>query len=203
LEEKVILLFGCKTVYEIMNENNLCEYYAFDKNPGINLRHVGNETYAYLDEAAVSANNYLNLILHSFARIRFYVPNIHCISCIWLLENLQKLQTGVLKSEVNFSGKTVRIDFNPELVLLSKLARLLASLGYAPRINLNKDTRPVAPASQQLVIKLAIAGFAFGNVMLLSFPEYLGLNESDVALQRLFSWINIALAIPVTFYSGR
>ena len=38
--------------------------------------------------------------------------------------------------------------------------------------------------------------------MLLSFPEYLGLNESDIALQQLFSWINIALAIPVTFYSG-
>ena len=201
LEEKSFCCYGCKTVYEILNENNLCEYYAFDKNPGVNLRHVSDETYAYLDEAAVK-KQLLEFDSTSFARIRFYVPNIHCISCIWLLENLQKLQTGVLKSEVNFSGKTVRIDFNPELVSLSKLGRLLASLGYAPRINLNKQDKPVAPASQQLVIKLAIAGFAFGNVMLLSFPEYLGLNESDVALQRLFSWINIGLAIPVMFYSG-
>ncbi|MCW5911461.1 MAG: HAD-IC family P-type ATPase, partial [Cyclobacteriaceae bacterium] len=98
---------------------------------------------------------------------------------------------------------TVRIDFNPEQVALSKLARLLISLGYAPRINLKKEVQPVTPAMRQLVTRLAIAGFAFGNVMLLSFPEYLGLNESDVALQRLFSWINVALAIPVTFYSGK
>ncbi|HRE66491.1 MAG TPA: heavy metal translocating P-type ATPase metal-binding domain-containing protein [Cyclobacteriaceae bacterium] len=202
LDDKSFCCYGCKTVFEILNENNLCEYYTFDKNPGINLRHVSDDTFAYLDEVTIR-KELLEFDSPTFARVRFYVPNIHCISCIWLLENLQKLQTGVLKSEVNFSGKTVRIDFNPAHITLGNLAQLVASLGYAPRISLNKETRPVAPASQQLVIKLAIAGFAFGNIMLLSFPEYLGLNESDVALQRLFSWLNIALALPVAFYSGQ
>jgi len=202
LDDKSFCCYGCKTVYEILNENNLCEYYAFDKNPGVNLRHVSDETYAYLDEREIK-KQLLEFDSETFARIRFYVPNIHCISCIWLLENLQKLQHGVVKSEVNFSGKTVRIDFNPEQVPLSKLAQLLTSLGYAPRINLKKENHSVSASSKQLIIKLAIAGFAFGNVMLLSFPEYLGLNESDIALQQLFSWLNIALALPVTFYSGQ
>jgi P-type Cu+ transporter len=202
LDDKSFCCYGCKTVYEILNENNLCEYYAFDKNPGVNLRHVSDETYAYLDEPAIQ-KQLLEFDSEAFARIRFYIPNIHCISCIWLLENLQKLQPGVLKSEVNFSGKTVRIDFNPEQVQLSKLAQLLTSLGYAPRINLKKENQSVSTSSKQLIIKLAIAGFAFGNVMLLSFPEYLGLNASDMALQQLFAWLNIALALPVIFYSGQ
>ncbi|GIL23595.1 MAG: ATPase [Bacteroidota bacterium] len=202
LDNKSFCCYGCKTVYEILSENNLCEYYAFDKNPGINLRHVSDETYAYLDENSIR-KQLLEFDSETFARVRLYIPNIHCISCIWLLENLQKLQTGVLKSEVNFSGKTVRIDFNPGQVSLSKLARLLASLGYAPRINLKKEDQSKSPATQHLVIKLAVAGFAFGNVMLLSFPEYLGLDERDVTLQQLFSWLNIALALPVTFYSGQ
>jgi P-type Cu+ transporter len=202
LDDKSFCCYGCKTVYEILNENNLCEYYAFDKNPGINLRHVPDEAYAYLDDTAIR-KQVLEFDSTTFARVRLYIPNIHCISCIWLLENLQKLQTGVLKSEVNFSGKSVRIDFNPEQVALGKLAQLLSSLGYAPRITLSKEARAVAPTSQQLVLKLAIAGFAFGNIMLLSFPEYLGLNESDFTLQRVFSWLNIALALPVTFYSGQ
>ncbi|MBX2899405.1 MAG: heavy metal translocating P-type ATPase metal-binding domain-containing protein [Cyclobacteriaceae bacterium] len=202
VDEKDFCCFGCKMVYEILSENNLCEYYAFDKNPGITLRHIPEATFSYLDEVAIR-KQLLEFDSAAFARVRFYVPNIHCISCIWLLENLQKLQPGVLKSEVNFSGKTVRIDYNPELVSLGKLANVLASLGYAPRVNLTKESRPVAPASRQLVVKLAIAGFAFGNIMLLSFPEYLGLNESDVTLQRLFSWLNLAIALPVTFYSGQ
>lgn len=201
VDDKSFCCYGCKTVYEILNENNLCEYYAFDKTPGVNLRHIAEETFSYLDEITIR-KQLLEFDSTKFARVRFNAPNIHCISCIWLLENLQKLQPGILKSEVNFSGKTVRIDFNPEQVTLGKIAQLLASLGYAPRINLNRESRPVAPTSQQLIIKLAIAGFAFGNIMLLSFPEYLGLNESDVTLQKLFSWINIALALPVTFYSG-
>ncbi|MBX2915838.1 MAG: heavy metal translocating P-type ATPase metal-binding domain-containing protein [Cyclobacteriaceae bacterium] len=202
LEDKSFCCYGCKTVYEILNENNLCEYYALDNTPGVNLRHVSDETYAYLDESEIR-KQLLEFDSDNFARIRFYVPNVHCISCIWLLENLQKLQSGILKSEVNFSDKRVRIDFNPQQVALSKLAQLLTSLGYAPRINLRRENQAASTSSRQLIIKLAIAGFAFGNVMLLSFPEYLGLNKSDITLQRLFSLLNIALSLPVTFYSGQ
>lgn len=203
LLEKHFCCYGCKTVYEILHENDLCEYYSFDKNPGVSLRHVNDESFAYLDEPAIQ-KKVLEFNSTSFARVRFYVPAIHCISCIWLLENLQRLQKGVLKSEVNFAGKTVRIDFNPQEVELSRMARLITSLGYTPKINLKPEGEiNASETTKSLVIKLALAGFVFGNIMLLSFPEYLGLDQQDQALQRIFSFINIALAIPVTFYSGR
>ncbi|MCW5910988.1 MAG: heavy metal translocating P-type ATPase metal-binding domain-containing protein, partial [Cyclobacteriaceae bacterium] len=83
LADKSFCCYGCKTVYEILHENNLCEYYAFDKNPGVNLRHVSDETYAYLDESVIR-KQLLEFDSESFSRIRFYVPAIHCISCIWL-----------------------------------------------------------------------------------------------------------------------
>jgi Cu+-exporting ATPase len=203
LEDKHFCCQGCKTVFEILNENDLCEYYSFDKNPGVSLRYVSDESFAYLDEAAIR-KKIAEFDSDSFSRVRFYVPAIHCISCIWLLENLQRLQKGILKSEVNFSGKSVRIDFNPKEIAFSKVARLLTSLGYAPKINLKTEELPNSVGfNKSLVIKLAIAGFGFGNIMLLSFPEYLGLDGTDEYLQRIFSYINIALAIPVTFYSGR
>lgn len=202
-EDKHFCCYGCKTVFEILNENDLCEYYSFDKNPGVNLRFVSEESYAYLDEPTIR-KKVIEFDSDSFARVRFYVPAIHCISCIWLLENLQRLQKGIVKSEVNFAGKTVRIDFNPTEVSLSKVARLITSLGYAPKINLKTDSAPnTLEATNSLVIKLAVAGFGFGNIMLLSFPEYLGLDKSDESLQRVFSFLNIVLAIPVTFYCGR
>jgi Cu+-exporting ATPase len=117
------------------------------------------------------------------------------------LENLQRLDVGVLKSEVNFSRKQVTISFNPALLSLSKIATLLASLGYAPTIRLEAQDKPATDRS--LVLKLAIAGFCFGNIMLLSFPEYLGLDGSDPVLKALFSFLNFALAIPAVVYSGQ
>jgi len=207
-EEKVILsgnnsfcCTGCKAVYEILNDNNLCEYYELDRTPGVSLLHVREENYAYLEEPQV-AKKILAFSSDSFCRVQFSIPAIHCISCIWLLENLQRLNEGVVKSEVNFSRKQVTIDYSPAKVSLSAIARLLASLGYAPSISLEGQTK-ASPTNHTLITKLAIAGFCFGNIMLLSFPEYLGLNELDHELKLVFSYLNLFLALPVIIYSGQ
>ena len=200
-EDKNFCCFGCKTVYEILNENNLCEYYSFDNAPGISLRYVADKAYSFLNEPSIR-KKIMEFESPDYAKVKFSVPAIHCISCIWLLENLHKLNKAVLKSEVNFSRKIVSIDFDPERIALSDLAQLIASLGYAPQINLEgevvaKDTR------NNLIAKLAIAGFCFGNIMLLSFPEYLGLDDAEYALRRVFSYLNLVLALPVVAYSGQ
>lgn len=201
MDDKPFCCFGCKTVYEILQENNLCEYYDLEKNPGIQLRHVSEESYAFLDESDIR-KKVLTFDSPTFARVQFYVPAIHCVSCIWLMENLQKLNPGILRSEVNFGRKSVTIDFKPQQVALSSVARLITSLGYAPRINLDHDAT-VKPASfdKSLLLKLTVAGFCFGNVMLFSFPEYLGLDKTDRQLMQVFSWLNILLSIPVFLYS--
>lgn len=202
IDDKLFCCQGCRTVYEILNENNLCEYYTYQQNPGVNLRYVNEETYNYLDEPAIR-KKLLLFESENFSRVEFFVPSIHCISCIWLLENLQKLNGGIVKSEVNFARKRVTIDFNPTHTSLGAVARIIASLGYAPQINLSEEKRNESvSASKSLIMKLAVAGFAFGNIMLLSFPEYLGLEGTETELKTLFSYLNIALAIPATFYSG-
>jgi P-type Cu+ transporter len=203
LDDKAFCCYGCKTVFEILTANDLCEYYDLDKNPGVQLRTVSEETYAYLDEKDIR-KKVVSFDVDDFVRVRFYIPAIHCVSCIWLLENLQKLNRGILKSEVNFARKAVQIDFVPSQVKLSEVARLLATLGYAPKINLENEADILSTRKQDrtLVIKLAVAGFCFGNVMLFSFPEYLGLDGADHHLQRIFGYLNIALSIPVFLYSG-
>ena len=199
-EEKNFCCVGCKTVFEILNENNLCEYYSFDKAPGVTLRYVSETAYSFLDEPSIR-KKILQFDSEGYSKVKFLVPAIHCISCIWLLENLQKLNSAIVKSEVNFSHKTVSIDYNPQNIELSAVAQLIATLGYSPQISLEEGVKQTKTNSS-LVLKLAIAGFAFGNIMLLSFPEYLGLDEADQTLQRLFSYLNLFLAFPVLIYSG-
>jgi Cu+-exporting ATPase len=201
-QDKPFCCTGCKTVFEILSENDLCEYYDLDKNPGIPLKQVSDETYAWLDDKSIR-RKIIEFDSDSFARVTFYIPGIHCVSCIWLLEKMQQLNRGILRSEVNFSRKTVCIDFKPQDVKLSAVASLLASLGYAPSIKLESETKSNAkPVDRSLILKLVIAGFCFGNVMLFSFPEYLGLDRGEEYLKDIFSWLNVALAIPVFFYSA-
>lgn len=202
LADKHFCCYGCKVVFEIIHENNLCTYYDYQAHPGTTARVVDEESYAYLEEETVQ-QKLLEFKSDSFARVRFHVPAVHCVSCIWLLENLRKLDQGVLKSEVNFARKSVVIDYNPSRVSLKRIAGLMASVGYPPQIQLSDEKRERPASNRMLITRLAVAGFCFGNVMLFSFPEYLGLDESDVVLKRLFSMLNLGLAVPVLLFSAR
>jgi Cu+-exporting ATPase len=201
MNDKPFCCIGCKTVYEILADNELCEYYALDAAPGLKINESHNDAYAYLDKVEIR-KELVEYDSADFTRIQFYIPAIHCVSCIWLLENLQRLCPGVLKSEVNFTNKTVLIDFKPDLINLSKLATVLNQIGYSPKINLDKETK-IVKSDTSMLQKLALAGFCFGNVMLFSFPEYLGIDQADHELMRIFSWLNLIVAIPVLLYSSR
>jgi Cu+-exporting ATPase len=201
-DEKPFCCGGCETVYEILDSNNLCEYYSLNQRPGIKADPAAiANTYAYLDEPEIR-KKVIDFESDSYCSVQFHVPSIHCVSCIWLLENLTKLNTGFIHSSVNFSKKTVSIDYNPKLISLGSVASLIASLGYVPRITLDQHQPKNQTRDSSLVLKLALAGFSFGNVMLFSFPEYLGINEADHSLMRIFSFLNLALSVPVLLYSG-
>ncbi len=201
LDDKAFCCYGCKTVYEILSANQLCEYYDLQKNPGLQLKEQGDESFRYLDEKDIR-KKIIEFDSHAYARVKFYIPAIHCVSCIWLLENLHKIQEGILKTEVNFVRKNAVIDFDPQKIKLSTIARLLSSLGYVPKINGDVEETAKPKANRSVIVKVAIAGFCFGNVMLFSFPEYLGIDQGEKNLARIFSWLNLMLSIPVFFYSG-
>ncbi len=201
VDDKPFCCFGCKTVFEILDSNNLCEYYNLSESPGVHLDLVDDKKYVYLDETEIR-KKLLSFESTSFSKVTFYIPAIHCISCVWLLEHLNRLNSGVIRSEVNFPKKSVTIDFNPTQITLSKIAALLDSVGYYPSVNLENEKKSSDQSHKSLVIKLAIAGFCFGNVMLFSFPEYLGIDQSDHALLRIFSWLNWGLSVPVFLFSA-
>jgi Cu+-exporting ATPase len=192
---------GCRSVYEILSAHNLCTYYDLDKNPGLQLKEIPDAgEYVGLNEPSVR-KKFLLFDSPDFARAEFFVPAIHCVSCIWLLENLHKLKAGILRSQVHFGRKTVTIDFSPQKIQPAQVAALLASVGYAPVVRLeNPASQPTESTDKSLLLKLVVAGFAFGNVMLFSFPEYLGL-QGDAEMARVFSFLNILLSVPVLLYS--
>ncbi|WP_420387646.1 heavy metal translocating P-type ATPase [Roseivirga sp.] len=194
---------GCKTVYEILSENELCDYYTLESNPGVTQKNKS-ALFDFLDNEEI-VRSVLEFSDGKHERVTLAIPNIHCSSCIWLLEHLERMNPGVIDSKVDFSQRRLTVHYNREQISLRTLAELLDSIGYTPVFNLEKKEEADSvyqKFDKQLLIKMGIAGFCFGNVMLLSFPHYLGITELEYNYQTFFRWLNAVLALPVMFYSG-
>lgn len=204
LENNHFCCDGCKLVYEILNENGLCDYYTLNNNPGQSQRiTVRKDKFAFLDDKKIQ-QQLIQFQDDSQTHITFYIPHIHCSSCLWLLENLHRLDAGVQRVTVNFTRKEALVVFNQQETSLRHIAETLTSIGYEPYISL-QDLRQKKPRIQRdLVYRLGVVGFCFGNIMLLSFPEYFAnYGYSDEKMNHIFRWLNLTLSLPVFFYSAQ
>ena len=191
-------------VYELLNESGLCDYYTLNERPGTAQRvPVRKDKFAYLNDEKIQQQ----LIQYQDAtqtHVTFYIPNIHCSSCLWLLENLHKLNEGVQQVNVNFTKKEARVVFLQGRTTLRAVAETLTSIGYEPYISLQDLQQKKPPVNKRLIYQLGVAGFAFGNIMLLSFPEYFsGERNMDATMTLVFRYLNLALALPVFFFSAQ
>ncbi|MGV9004563.1 heavy metal translocating P-type ATPase [Flavobacterium sp.] len=192
---------GCKTVYEIFSQNDLTCYYDFQAAPGATPLDIQGK-YDFLNDEQI-VNKLLDFQENDTYIVSLFIPHIHCSSCIWILENLQKLQRGISISQVNFNEKKVRITYNSEKTSLKAIVDLLSSIGYEPYISLDNFDEGKKKIDRTLIYKIGVAFFCFGNIMLLSFPEYFEVEEFWINQYRnFFRWLIFALAMPTFFYSA-
>lgn len=203
-QEKPFCCEGCHAVYEILQDNGLCRYYDLNDRPGTRRETEGpTGRFGFLDDPEVRAK-LIRFSDGTISRALFSVPQMHCSACIYLLENLWKLHPGMRRSEVNFLRREVQIDFAEAEISLREVVEWLAKIGYEPRIQLIdvQESRRADPMADRY-IRLGIAFFCWGNVMMLSFPEYLGLDAlAESGYRNFFGYLNFALTLPVLFYSS-
>ena len=193
---------GCKTVYEIFSQNDLTCYYDLQQAPGATPKEIEGK-YNFLDNAKI-VEGLLEFNDAQTQIVTLYIPHIHCSSCIWILENLNKLHPSINASIVNFGKKTVRVTYNIEDFSLKRLVKLLSSIGYEPFISLDDYSVGKKNVDRSLIYKLGVAGFAFGNIMFLSFPEYFQVNGFWIEQYApVFRWIMFIFSLPVIFYSAQ
>ena len=202
IEDKEFCCRGCQTVFEIINKSDLCSYYDIESRPGINQKQeIRKGKYDFLDDEKI-----IKKLTHfqddTHQHVIFYLPQMHCASCIWILEHLNKIDSGILKSQVNFIKKEVTIIYNYKTTSLKKVAEALTIIGYEPHISLNDiSSSKIKKYDTTRIVKLGIAGFCFGNIMMLSFPEYFSFGKSeDTELKFWFNYLNLGLSLPVFFY---
>lgn len=201
-DKKSFCCNGCKTVYEILNQHELSDYYKLEKAPGTIPTEIQGK-YEYLDNESI-ASKIIEFDDQEIAVVNFNIPGIHCSSCIWVLENLHKLNDGIKVALVNFPKKEVRITFNKNDISIREVVELIASIGYEPYISLDDSEAISRKVDRKLIYQVAIAGFAFGNIMMLSFPEYFQMEEYWLNRYKpFFRGLMLLLSLPALLYSGQ
>jgi P-type Cu+ transporter len=201
--DKAFCCEACRTVFEILQDNQLDYYYSLNEKPGKQLTNTTvKSSFAYLDEEKIRQS----LIVFSdgtITQVNLLIPAIHCSSCLWLIENLHRIEPGIISVTVNFLSRVAEISFNESKTSLRKIAELLQKLGYSPHISFDQlDNRRVPAQNRMEYYRLGVAFFCFGNIMLLSFPEYFGLHHlTEDHFSKLFGYLNIVLSLPVLLFS--
>ena len=204
LKNKVFCCEGCKLVFQLLEENGLCQYYDLTNMPGVSVKgHFLSSKYDYLDNQAIQ-DQLIQFKSEEQSHVVFYLPQIHCVSCVWLLENLNKINSGIIQSQTQFEKKEVKVIYHPQKISLKELVQLLAFVGYEPMIHLGgNDGLQKKKVNKQQLYKIGIAGFCFSNIMMLSFPEYFSNDIRELgSLRPFFMYLNLLLSLPVLFFSA-
>jgi Cu2+-exporting ATPase len=134
--------------------------------------------------------------------ISLIVPDMHCAGCLRTVESTLLALPGVNRARANLTAKKVVAGFDPAIVLAEEIPAALAKAGYAARA-VDPAVLESAAADQsgsELLRALAVAGFAAGNIMLLSVSVWAG---ADADTRNLFHWISALIALPAIAYAGR
>lgn len=191
---------GCETVYQILNNNGLTDYYELKKSSPVKSSpiHKSDESYEYLDHQEF-LDKYATCNSNE-RKLDFFLEGVHCVACLWLIENLPKVSRGVINAKLNMQKSIVSITINNE-GSFSNAAKQLALFGYKPHPVLNKaDVEEFQKKEdRKMLIKIAVAFASAGNIMLLAFSIYSGASSWFTSQFNLYSLI---LFLPILLYSA-
>lgn len=198
-DDKFFCCNGCLFVYNLLSNKGMSEFYNKIENKGLTPKKFESNEFEFLDDSKI-AEGLLDYSINGKAKVTFFIPEMYCSACIWLLENLYRFDTGIIESKVNFPKKELSITFIESVTNIRKIVELLHKIGYSPKLNLsNIDKKRPFSINKSLIIKLGVAGFAFGNVMLLAFPAYLSGNQLDHNFTTAIGILNLILSLAVIY----
>jgi Cu2+-exporting ATPase len=150
--------------------------------------------------AAPGAQALAEQALHKDAQIALSLPTIHCSACISTVEKTLTAVPGVKSARVNLTLRRATVEADPA-IMPDQLVKVLEGAGYEAH-ELDAGTLSVTQndrAGRDLLMRMAVAGFAMMNVMLLSVAVWSGATD---ATRDLFHWISAAIALPTLAFSG-
>ncbi len=195
-EEKLFCCAGCVSVYRFIHELGLSEFYNLkDTNSPTPYKVTDTRDYSYLNTESFKKQYTLEGEPNTMV---FYIEGVHCSACLWLIERIPQYESNINSVQLDMSTNLATVRFH-DTTHFSSFPDMISKLGY--RAHPVKDDDHVRELllreNRWALIRLAVAGVAAGNIMLLSAAIYSG---ADGFMGNYFGLINMILAIPVVSY---
>ncbi len=191
---------GCATAFDLIRGLGLDQYYerrAIDPSqpalkPDADRPDVDISAYARNAGKGILSANLL-------------VEGLHCAACVWLIERVLATQPGVVSARVNMTSRRLAVSWRMAETTPEQVIAPVQALGYRlvpfdPTLMEGESRR----REQELLRAMAVAGFAAGNVMLLSISVWAGhVDGMAPTMRHLFHWLSALIALPAIAYAGR
>ncbi|CBS87884.1 heavy metal translocating P-type ATPase metal-binding domain-containing protein [Azospirillum lipoferum] len=137
--------------------------------------------------------------------LHLMVDGMQCAACVWLIESALSRQPGVGHARMNMTTRRLTVRWNPKATDANAVVGTVAQLGYrAVPFDPDRLGGVQAKGEKELLRAMAVAGFAMGNVMLLSVSVWAGHSQGmGTATRDLMHWISALICMPAIAYALR
>jgi len=204
-QEQPVCCSGCEAVARLILQSGQSRYYQFrtenalkptDEDAGLEKAWQRFDERRSLWGSPLKDGRY-ELLLQ--------VEGIRCAACAWLIRSQLESRQGIDQVQVDVATGFVRINWQPAKLRLSRIAAILAGVGYRPHLPLAGAEAMGRQEERRSALKrLGVAGLGMMQVMMYAAALYagetMGISEGS---ERFLQWISLIVTTPVLIYSGR
>jgi len=208
-EDPYFCCSGCQIVYEALHSAGLGEtFYGLQGIAAIRdqTAPAGTSVDALLlSELETDAflREHTKVIDSDTQSVELFLDGVHCAACVWLVERMPQHLEGVLDARLDLPRARLSMQWQPEQVSLSQIASWLAQFGYIAHPVRQQEQTERTEAERKLLVKVGVCWALAGNIMLIAFALYAGLDRfPESALAKAAYWMSLLLAVPAVIYGG-
>ncbi len=130
--------------------------------------------------------------------VGLFLDGLRCAGCVQRVERSLREIPGVVHARVNHTTHRARVRVDPAVASADALVARVADLGYAATpFDPDALERPAARGTRLALIRLLVAAFLAGNVMMIALALYLaGPEGMEPDVRRGLRWLAVALSLP-------
>lgn len=200
---------GCHQAFLWLSEAQLDDYYQQKRRFASSsaAANRGSNTTAPVNYAHLDDPEYLESLGHQLGECTLNVVGLSCPACVWLLEKLPEKVPGLRGLRVDLGQAKATIAWDPKTLPLSELAALTHTLGYELIADDQRSSQAQKQRRRAELIRIAVAGAAAGNVMLVSLALYGGQfpglgGDMSESFRHYFRLLAAVLALPAVSYGA-